>query len=533
MNYEALKNLIDEKVYENTSQAITGEGLNTVLTSIKSSLAKGYLFGGMVSPSDAFTTGDERMFFIAAEAGRYPSFGNFTVRDGEVCIFTWDSQWKKSIITYYRDDQVYGVRHFYGNSSPDLTRIGAASLHQDLPVQSKMRRCVVNDSGVVMYYLGENDSTKKADGSAAVLDGTDGQVMVEVPEHYRKTSLNAAQGYMDTEISLYPFDGAVRIPRYLVSAYEATLDRDNNKLSSVKNTAAKYRGGNNTADWDGTYRSLLGLPATNISLTNFRTYAQNRGEKWSCYDWTINCDLFWLFAIEYATLNSQKTFNPDLDAAGMHQGGLGAGVSNFSNWSTYNSNNPIIPCGFTNSLGNKTGVVTFTLTEAQAEAYGSEHSESVPSYRGVENPFGHLYKWCDGFLAKGMGDDAGYPEVYISRKRSQYASTLNDSYKDMGHDAAANGYVKAILASSASLPQDKRKHGDLIGTDDSGSASTYFCDYHYTAHALNTIYGAFVGGSADNGTTGGFACVLSNSAPSFMAANFGSRLCFCDSDFNE
>lgn len=533
MNYEALKNLIDEKVYENTSQAITGEGLNTVLTSIKSSLAKGYLFGGMVSPSDAFTTGDERMFFIAAEAGRYPSFGNFTVRDGEVCIFTWDSQWKKSIITYYREDQVYGVRHFYGNSSPDLTRIGAASLHQDLPVQSKMRRCVVNDNGVVMYYLGENDSTKKADGSAAVLDGTDGQVMVEVPEHYRKTSLNAAQGYMDTEISLYPFDGAVRIPRYLVSAYEATLDRDNNKLSSVKNTAAKYRGGNNTADWDGTYRSLLGMPATNISLTDFRTYAQNRGEKWSCYDWTINCDLFWLFAIEYATLNSQKTFNPDLDAAGMHQGGLGAGVSNFSNWSTYNSFNPIIPCGFTNSLGNKTGVVTFTLTEAQAEAYGSEHSESVPSYRGVENPFGHLYKWCDGFLAKGMGDDAGYQEVYISRKRSQYASTLNDSYKDMGHDAAANGYVKAILASSASLSQDKRKHGDLIGTDDSGSASTYFCDYHATAHALNTIYGAHLGGSAYISTYGGFACVNSPTTPADAYAHVGSRLCWCDSDFNE
>jgi len=533
MNYENLKTLIDAKVYENTSQAITGEGLNEVLTSIKSSLAKGYLFGGVVSPSDAFTAGDERMAFLAAEAGRYPSFGNFTVRDGEVCIFTWDTQWKKVVVTYYRDDQVYGVRHYYGNSSPDLTRIGAASLHQDLPVQSLMRRCVVNDSGVVLYYLGKNDSTKKEDGNAAVLDGSAGQVMVEVPEHYRKTSLNAAQGYMDTEISLYPFDGAVRIPRYLVSAYEATLDRDNNVLSSVVNTTARYRGGDNTADWDGTYRSLLGLPATNITLTSFRTYAQNRGSKWSCYDWTINNDLFWLFAIEYATLNSQKAFNPDLDAAGMHQGGLGDGVSNFSNWSTYNSYNPIIPCGFTNSLGNKTGVVTFTLTEAQVEAYGSEHSESVPSYRGVENPFGHLSKWCDGFLAKGMGDDAGYQEVYISRKRSQYASALNDSYVNVGHNAAANGYVKAILASNPSLSQDLRKHGDLIGTDDSGSASTYFCDHHYTAHALNTFYGAYVGGDANDGKAAGFAYVRSYHTPSHTDADIGSRLCFCDSDFNE
>jgi hypothetical protein len=379
-----------------------------------------------------------------------------------------------------------------------------------------------------MYYLGENDSTKKEDGNAAVLDGTDGQVMVEVPEHYRKTSLNAAQGYMDTEISLYPFDGAVRVPRYLISAYEASLDRENNVLSSVVNNTARYRGGDNTANWDGTYRSLLGMPATNISLTNFRTYAQNRGSKWSCYDWNMHMDIFWLFAIEYATLNSQKTFNPNLDAAGMHQGGLGSGVTNFSNWSTYNSCNPIIPCGFTNSLGNKTGVVTFTLTEAQVDAYGSEHSESVPSYRGIENPFGHIWKWTDGFLAKGMGDEAGYQEVYISRDRSQYASALNDSYVDVGHDASVNGYVKAILASNASLSQDIRKYGDLIGTDDSGSASTYFCDYHYTAHALDTIYGAYVGGRAGGGTGDGLAYVYSSNTPSDADAYLGSRLCWSE-----
>lgn len=525
MNYENLKTLIDAKVYENTSQAITGEGLNEVLTSIKSSLAKGYLFGGVVSPSDAFTAGDERMAFLAAEAGRYPSFGNFTVRDGEVCIFTWDTQWKKVVVTYYRDDQVYGVRHYYGNSSPDLTRIGAASLHQDLPVQSLMRRCVVNDSGVVLYYLGKNDSTKKEDGNAAVLDGTAGQVMVEVPEHYRKTSLNAAQGYMDTEISLYPFDGAVRVPRYLISAYEASLDRENNVLSSVVNTTARYRGGNNTADWDGTYRSLLGLPATNISLTNFRTYAQNRGSKWSCYDWTINNDLFWLFAIEYATLNSQKAFNPDLDAAGMHQGGLGAGVSNFSNWSTYNSYNPIIPCGFTNSLGNKTGVVTFTLTEAQVEAYGSEHSESVPSYRGIENPFGHIWKWSDGVLCKGDGTKQDF---YVSRVRGQYASTLNDSYVKVGSSAGAAGYVKAIIGSVQSMAQEQRNYGDLLPSDVTGSSSSYFCDYHYEAHTADTIYGACVGGAASNGTDAGFACVRTYTTPADANARIGSRLCWSE-----
>lgn len=522
-NYQLLKADIDEKVYENAQQKITGANLNSVLNKMVDSLGKGYQFGGLVSPNTTYTAGDEKIAFMASEAGRYPSFGNFSIVDGELALFIWDGTWKKQIVSYYRNDQVYGVRHYFNNGSPDLTRIGDASLHRDLPVQSGMRRCVVNSTGDVLYYLGANDSTKKEDGTSAVLNGNDGQVMVEVPEHYRKTTLNAAQGYMDIEISMFPFDGAILVPRYLVSAYEATVDRENNLLSSVVNASARYRGGNNNADWDGTYRSLLGLPATDLPLGTFRQYGKNRGTGWGCYDWNMHTDIFWLFAIEYATLNSQKDFNPSLDTAGFHQGGLGSGVSNFSNWNTYNSYYPIIPCGFTNSLGNNTGVKTFTLNAEQAQAYGSEHSESVPSYRGIENPFGHIWKWTDGSLARGAGE---YQEVYISRNRAKYADTINDSYVDMGHDAAANGYVKYILASQQSLPQEKRVYGDLIGTDDSGTSSTFFCDYHYTAQVEGTIYGALLGGAAVDGTGDGLACVGSGNTPAYASAYVGSRLCW-------
>lgn len=522
-NYQLLKADIDAKVYENAQQKITGANLNSVLNKMVDSLGKGFQFGGLVSPADPFTAGDEKMAFLASEAGRYPSFGNFSIVDGELALFIWDGTWKKQIVSYYRNDQVYGVRHYFNNGSPDLTRIGDASLHRDLPVQSGMRRCVVNSTGDVLYYLGANDSTKKEDGTTADLSGATGQVMVEVPAHYRKTSLNAAQGYMDTEISMFPFDGAILVPRYLVSAYEATVDRENNLLSSVVNTSARYRGGNNNADWDGTYRSLLGLPATALSLSTFRQYGKNRGTGWGCYDWNMHTDIFWLFAIEYATLNSQKDFNPSLDAAGFHQGGLGSGVSTFSNWKTYNSYYPIIPCGFTNSLGNNTGVKTFTLNAEQAQAYGSEHSESVPSYRGIENPFGHIWKWTDGFLARGTGE---YQEVYISRNRAKYADTINDSYVDMGHDAAATGYVKLILATTQSLSQTLRVYGDLIPTDDTGSSTTYYCDYHYTANTEGTIYGALVGGDAYSGAIDGLACVSSYDAPASTSEAFGSRLCW-------
>lgn len=526
--YANLKAAIAAAIKTNGTQAITGQVLQNQLLAMVDKLGAGFQFGGIVTPESSFPSdyADVKVAFLGCTVGTYTNYGGFTLLSGQVALFLWDGTWKKQIVSYYANTYVYGIRHYYEQSSPDLTRIGTASLHQELPVQSLMRRCVVDDLGVVKYYLKADDSTKKEDGTAADLTGADGQVCVEIPQHYRKCSLNSAQGYMDVEISLYPFDGAVAVPRYLVGAYEAAVERSTSKLCSVVNADADYRGGNNTADWDGTYRSLLGLPATKISLTNFRTYGRNRGTGWGCYDYNAHLAIFWLFAIEYATLNSQKNFNGDLTAEGYHQGGLGPGVSNFSNWNTYNSYNPIIPCGFTNSLGNATGVKTFTLDEAQAEAYGSEHSESVSSYRGIENPFGHIYKWTDGFL--GVGVNGEYQEVYVCREPAKYSSTVTADYTDIGHEATANGYCKAILPSSASLSQAIRAYGDIFDRDNSGSSSTFFCDYHYHGNADGTVYGLRVGGSASNGADDGLAYLSAANAPSYANASIGSRLCWSE-----
>lgn len=521
--YNILKSSISDYIKTNTSQSISGDGLQQRILAAIDSLGKFYQFGGIVTPSSSFSAGDENVAFLGCTPGKYSAFGGFTLLDSEVALFLWNGSWTKQIVSYYANTDIYGVRHFYNNASPDLTRIGAADLHRDLPVQSLMRRCVVDDTGAVKYYLGATNSTLKEDGSAAKLDGTDGQVMVEIPAHYFRCTLNAAGSYMDVEISLKPFEGAILIPRNLISAYEAAVDRTDLKLCSIVNTDARYRGGNNTADWDGTYRSLLGMPATAISLTNFRTYAKNRGTGWGCYDYNMHKDLYWLFAIEYATLNSQKAFNAALDANGYHQGGLGPGVSNFSNWSAYNGYGPIIPCGFTNSLGNATGVKTFTLTDAQAAAYGSAHSESVPSYRGVENPFGHIFKWADGYLGVGDGDTQ---HDYVCRDRSKYASSINDGYELMGDDASNNGYVKSILPVSSAISQTKRVYGDIIPTDAGGGSSTYFCDYHYQSHASGTTYGLLVGGIANDGAYCGFAYLCADNAPSGTYAYYGSRLCW-------
>ena len=187
--YETLIAHIAAAIKTNGTQAITGQILQNKLLEMVSELGAGFQFGGVITPDDTFNSakyGDTKVVFLACTGGRYNTFGpgsGFTLEPGQVAIFSYDGAWKKSIISYYGNTQIYGVRHYFTNASPDLTRIGEPSLHQELPVQSLMRRCVVNDLGVVKYYLKADDSTKKEDGSAADLSGADGMVMVEIPAH--------------------------------------------------------------------------------------------------------------------------------------------------------------------------------------------------------------------------------------------------------------------------------------------------------------------------------------------------------------
>lgn len=409
---------------------------------------------------------------------------------------------------------VYGVRHNYNNSSPVLTRIGTPNLHVTLPVQSLMRRCILADDGTVVYYLDPNDSTKKADGTDAVLDGTDGQVMVEIPTHYRRCTLGT--DYYDVEISLVPFTNAKKINKFYVSAYEAALDRTNLKLASVVNTTVQYRGGNNTSSWDDTYRSLLGMPVTNINTVTFHTYGTNRGTGWDMYEVDIHDTIAWLFYIEYATLNSQTGYNADLTTEGYHQGGLGNGVvgKNWSTWTTYNSNNPIIPCGTTNSLGNNSGVVSYSpLSSEGSTAWGTFN---VPSYRGIENPYAHIWKWAVGYM--GVGNSTNQV-AYRCRNRNQYSTgNLNSYYNQIGL-VSSSGQIKTIV---------KNEYGDIIPTSVGGSDTTYFSDYLQESHTSGSILTARVGGSLSLGSGCGFGCLYLDNGFGDSGSYGGSRLCFCE-----
>lgn len=415
-------------------------------------------------------------------------------------------------------DYYYGIEWDITVSNPKPTRIGKAELHRTLPLQNQIRRCILKDDGMVNYYLHANDSTKRDNGAAADLTGANGQFMDELPDMYVRFECdgNKCRHLQSTE----PLPGFHLWRKDYVSAVEATVQRSTSKLASVVNTDADYRGGNNQSAWDNTYRSLLGRPASSISLTDFRAYARNRGNaQWNCNLYQTHRKLWWLFAVEYANFNSQDGFNAALDVNGYHQGGLGMGITNFdsSAWSGFNGYNPFVPCGITCSLGNHTGIVQYVVKDANDTTI---LTTNVPSYRGIENPFGHIWKWTDGCLCDIRSEGAGgLSNFYVCDNPQNFSSSITANYQLRGCLPRASGYITQMI-----LGED----GEIMPSKIGGGSSSYFCDYFYTEvpSSGSAVRGVLFGGGAADGTYAGFVFAHTYYTPSYAGASLGSRLCF-------
>lgn len=409
---------------------------------------------------------------------------------------------------------VYGVEWDTENATTLMTRIGNLNLHRSLPIQSGMRRCLLLDNGVVNYYLHEDDSTLKEDGTPAVLDGADGQVMVEIPEFYIKHEQNLTK--RSVLISKYYDVGFTRIPKSYVSAYEATVQRSTNKLASVATTDTDYRGGNNSPTNDANSNTLLGKPASSINRPNFRTYARNRGSiKWNMMLHEVRKTIFWLYLVEYANMNCQTAFNPSLDSQGFRQGGLGHSVVTSNDWLDFNSRMGFVDCGFTNSLGNQTGIKSWDVS-----AWDSSNSTfEANSYRGIENVFSHLWEWTDGINVNIQSDSSGgESEVYIADTLVM-SDTDNVGYSKVGNVPRANGYIKNVIFADGEIMP-------LVTTG--ASSNTYWSDYFYTTIPSSgvVVRGVLSGGHAFHGSAAGLGCSYSYGVPSAASSDVGSRLCY-------
>jgi hypothetical protein len=407
----------------------------------------------------------------------------------------------------------YGVEWDTTISSPKGTRIGNMALHKSLPVQNMMKGVLLDDDGNEITLLGEtswlNDTR----------DGSMGQVMVKIPNYYYKVEEegNKFRFLMSTaKIEGFNqfFDSSIEY--VYCSAYEAGVDRTNNKLVSIVNESTQYRGGYNQSGWDGTYRTLLNRPATAISRASFRNLARNRNTNtkcWNEYHYLMHVMISWLFYVEYATLNSQDNYNSAFDINGYRQGGLGPGISYMPNWNTYNDYNPFIPNGYTDSLGNSTGVINYDCKDTSGGTYWTG---PVPRYRGIQNPFGHIWKLCDGII---FHEDGSARTSYVTNKIAFINNTIDSGTYGMeylGNAYRGDGWVTKMLLG---------KYGALIPTAIGGNSATYWCDYYYQTLTPGW-YVALVGGLSLSGACGGFGCLYAFWSSAATNQGVGSRLCF-------
>lgn len=411
-------------------------------------------------------------------------------------------------------NKVYGIEWDTTVSDPSCTRIGDMSLHKSLPIQSKMKACLLNDNGTVNYYLNPNDWSKKLDGTASKLDGIDGQVMIEIPEHYRKFEEegNIRRCYL----SEGKVTGFHKVDKVYVGAFEAACDRTNSKLASVCNETEQYRGGNNQADWDSLSKSQLGKCATAMTRATMRTRARARGSnKWNIMDYNTSKTIFWLYFVEYANRNCQLPVNSELDSNGYRQGGLGSGATTLSSadWSAYDSYYPLLKCGASNSLASGSGEVLVTLPED----YKADITVNLACnrYRGIENPFGHIWMNIDGIIYDIKTDtDGGTSEMHITKDYTKFGETLA-GFTKVGDVPRSEGYVTKLIFG---------EEGEFSPSARGGSSTTYWCDYWYTSITSTSLRTLLLGGSCRSGAYSSFSYCNSNNSVSNSNANVSGQL---------
>lgn len=418
----------------------------------------------------------------------------------------WSPAWED--IPDLEERYAYGVEWDTASSSPDGVRVGNMQLHRELPIQSKIRGVILDNKGGIKSYL--NNSTWGNIDTEYLTES----IMTEIPEHWYKLYQDGTKFRM--MLSAMPLPGYNHIDQFYISSFESGIDRGSSTLISsygVGSTNVNKRGGDNTSEWDGTYRSLLGCPVTYLTRDQFRQAARKRGSGWEMYTYGAHKTLFWLFAVEYATLNSQKPFNAQKDANGFSQGGLGEGASQMTDWINFNNANPLIPCGYTNEFGNGSGEKAYVVKNASD---GTHATLMANRYRGIENPFGHVWKYTDGANIQVTTGDAGLSILWTTDDPSNFSDTSYTGYDKKGNICRTSGYAKKMLLG---------ENGDIIPTEVDGSSSTYWCDYYRTTITIDGIFVVLAGSSA-NGALGNGLASIYGGYTSNSARDIGTRLCF-------
>ena len=398
----------------------------------------------------------------------------------------------------------YGVSWSETSSNPDCTRIGNMDMHRSLPIQSMMKPFAFHTDPTFkecFVPMNENFSTSMyshTNNAEAGQVASTVNIMIKIPEFWYVDDYAPGTKTHNLKICPHAKPGWHHHKEAYVSAYEAFNFGNAGRLVSMKSV----------------------VPTINFNRTNGRTWARANGfdgeAKWNLYTYEEHRAICHLFLVEYATRNSQKAVNTELTPEGFRQGGLGSGcttgtatINGAATWS-------FIPTGSSDSLGSGSGEVTVTIQQTDSSgANTSTITRKCNRYRGIENPFGHIWKHTDDVISVYSNRCRTW---YKSVKPDQFATNKNNSYKPLcSVDSVVTGYKTEIKATP---------NCDFFAMKcANGSETTYWCDYNQD-NTDTSEHCLLIGGCSDAGGGAGLFYLYSISGVGRSYANIGCRLTY-------
>ena len=219
--------------------------------------------------------------------------------------------------------------------------------------------------------------------------------------------------------------------------------------------------------------SKSGVTSTvNITRTTARSNAKKNGDKWHLYDFATYCAIIFLYIVEFADWNCQSKIG---------KGSVDVTSSQFSN-------------GVTDVMTYHTGAKNRDTPLASVGV----------QYRWIENLWGNVYQWVDGFNANGTA-------AYYCTDPSKYADDTATGYTNIG-TLPASGWIKDLTVTD---------NGLLIPKTSGGSETTYVPDYAYSDPDWRVLC---VGGDWNEGTYAGLLNFNASTSSSGSYSNVSARL---------
>lgn len=398
----------------------------------------------------------------------------------------------------------YGVQWSETSSNPDCTRIGNMEMHRTLPIQSMMKPFDITNiedtvSEIILPIDDQFQKTSYANATNiqwSIVSRDSDNIMIRIPEFWYTDDYVPGTKTHNLKLCPHAKPGWYHHKEAYVSAYEVYKSSD--KLVSVKGQ----------------------LPTVNFNRTNGRTWARANGfdgeAKWNLYTYEEHRAICHLFLVEYATRNSQKAVNTELTPEGFRQGGLGYGCTTGTATINGAQTRSFMPTGSSDSLGSGSGEVTVTIQQTdQSGSNTSTITRKCNRYRGIENPFGHVWKHTDDVISVYSN---GYRTWYKSVKPDQFTTNKNASYKSLcASTMVSSGYKTEIKATPTC---------DFFAVSVSGgSETTYWCDYNWD-NTDTSEHCLLIGGDSGSGGAAGLFDLHSYSGVGHSSATLGSRLTY-------